>query len=58
MSALSIPREEDTLARLVEECWADLKDIPSLDVVRYVAAPLACRSFLTSQQNKYRRLSL
>jgi hypothetical protein len=52
MSALSIPREEDTLARLVEERWADLKEIPSLDVVRYVAAPsrMPLFSYFTAEQ--------
>ena len=39
MSALSIPRAGDKLAKLVEERWANLKDIPSLDVVRYATAP-------------------
>lgn len=39
MSALSIPRTTDKLARLVEERWGDLRDIPSLDVVRYATAP-------------------
>jgi len=39
MSALSIPRAIDKLARSIEERWADLKEIPSLDVVRYVTAP-------------------
>lgn len=39
MSALSIPRTTDKLTRLVEERWADLRDIPSLDVTRYAAAP-------------------
>lgn len=39
MSALSIPSSEDKLALLIEENWKDLKDIPSLDVVRYVTAP-------------------
>jgi hypothetical protein len=39
MSALSIPRTTDKLTRLVEERWTDLRDIPSLDVVRYATAP-------------------
>jgi hypothetical protein len=39
MSALSIPRTTDRLTRLVEERWADLRDIPSLDVTRYATAP-------------------
>lgn len=39
MSVLSIPKATDRVARVVEERWADLKDIPSLDVLRYVAAP-------------------
>lgn len=39
MSALSIPSSEDKLLLLIEENWKDLKDIPSLDVVRYVTAP-------------------
>jgi hypothetical protein len=39
MSALSIPSSEDKLTLLVEENWKDLKDILSLDVVRYVTAP-------------------
>jgi hypothetical protein len=38
MSALSIPRASDKLGRIVEEQWVDLKDIPSLDVLKYVAA--------------------
>ena len=38
MSALSIPRAADHLAILVEEHWKDLKDIPSLDVAKYVTA--------------------
>jgi hypothetical protein len=40
MSALTIPgASEDKLAGLVDEHWVDLKDIPSLDVARYVTAP-------------------
>jgi hypothetical protein len=40
MSALSIPdSNEDKLARLVEELWGSLKDVPSLEVARYVTAP-------------------
>jgi hypothetical protein len=39
MSALSIPRAGDNLTKLVEERWADLKEVPSLDVTRYVTAP-------------------
>ena len=39
MSALSIPRTTDKLTRLVAERWGDLRDVPSLDVTRYVTAP-------------------
>ena len=40
MSALSIPPEtSDTLALLIGENWNALKDIPSLEVARYVTAP-------------------
>ncbi len=40
MSALSIPTgSEDKLALRVEEQWSALKDIPSLEVARYVTAP-------------------
>ena len=40
MSALSIPPEtSDTLALLIGENWNALKDIPTLDVARYVTAP-------------------
>jgi hypothetical protein len=40
MSALTLPpASEDKLQRLVEENWSALKDLPSLDVARYVAAP-------------------
>jgi hypothetical protein len=40
MSALTLPpASEDKLRRLVEENWSALKDIPSLDVARYVTAP-------------------
>lgn len=39
MSALSIPRATDRLARIVEERWAELRDIDSLDVARYATKP-------------------
>jgi hypothetical protein len=40
MSALTVPSgSEDKLRLLVEEHWSALKDIPSLDVGRYVTAP-------------------
>lgn len=39
MSVISIPRQADGLAVLVEELWTKLKEIPSLEVVRYVTAP-------------------
>jgi hypothetical protein len=39
MSALSIPRAVDRLALLVDDLWAQLKDIPALDVAKYVTAP-------------------
>jgi hypothetical protein len=40
MSALSLPpRAQDKLALLVAENWAALKDIPSLEVAKYVTAP-------------------
>ncbi len=40
MSALSIPSaSQDKLALLIDEHWSALKDIPSLDVARYVTAP-------------------
>jgi hypothetical protein len=40
MSALSLPpRAQDKLALLVAEQWATLKDIPSLEVAKYVTAP-------------------
>jgi hypothetical protein len=40
MSALTVPSgSEDKLRLLVEEHWSALKDIPSLDVARYVTAP-------------------
>jgi MrfA Zn-binding domain len=40
MSALTLPAStEDKLGRLIDENWTDLKDIPSLEVVRYVTAP-------------------
>ena len=45
MSALSIPRAGDKLAKLVEERWIDLKDIPSIDVARYVTAPSRMPAF-------------
>jgi len=38
MSALSIPREEDKLAKLIEERWVDLKDIPSFEVAKFATA--------------------
>lgn len=39
MSALSIPRATDRLARIIEERWAELRDIDSLDVARYATKP-------------------
>ena len=40
MSALSLPpRASDKLGVLVAEHWLDLKDIPSLEVAKYVTAP-------------------
>jgi hypothetical protein len=40
MSALTLPPSPgDALARLIVENWATLKDIPSLEVTRYVTAP-------------------
>lgn len=40
MSALSLPpRSTDKLALLVSEHWLALKDIPSLEVAKYVTAP-------------------
>jgi hypothetical protein len=40
MSALSLPpRAQDKLALLVAEHWPTLKDIPSLEVARFVTAP-------------------
>ena len=40
MSALSLPpRAQDKLALLVAEHWIALKEIPSLEVAKYVTAP-------------------
>jgi hypothetical protein len=39
VSALSIPQGDDKLSALVAEHWADLREIPSLEVLKYVAAP-------------------
>jgi hypothetical protein len=40
MSALSLPTSaSDKISRIIEDHWADLKDIPSLDVARFVTAP-------------------
>lgn len=39
LSALSIPSAEGKLGLLVEENWKDLKEVPSLEVARYVTAP-------------------
>lgn len=39
MSALSIPHGTDRLAVLIESQWAQLKDVPSLEVARFVTAP-------------------
>ena len=53
MSALSIPpSSDDTLTLLIADHWKDLKDIPSLDVVRYVTAPSRMPAFAgyTSEQ--------
>jgi len=40
LSALSIPRATDRLGKLVDEQWADLSDLESLDEVRLVAKKL------------------
>ena len=40
MSALHIPRREDELARAIRENWPALKDIPSLEVSKYITAPV------------------
>ena len=53
MSALSLPPDSgDELASLVEEHWAALKDIPSLDVARYVTSPsrMAALADFTAEQ--------
>ena len=48
MSALSIPpRATDKLQLLIHEHWSALKDIPSLEVVKYVAAPSRMPEFAT-----------
>ena len=39
MSVLSIPRAADRLSRLVEERWADPKDISSLEIAQWATAP-------------------
>lgn len=39
MSVISIPRQADGLVVLIDELWVKLKDIPSLEVARYVTAP-------------------
>lgn len=39
LSALSIPQATNKLAQVVEEHWGELKDIPNLDVLKYVGAP-------------------
>jgi hypothetical protein len=40
MSALTLPPSAvDRLVRLIDENWAELKDIPSLEVATYVTAP-------------------
>jgi hypothetical protein len=40
MSALSLPpQSQDKLGSLVEEHWSALKDIPSLEVAKFVTAP-------------------
>ncbi len=46
MSALSIPRAADRLALLVDEHWAKLKDLPSLEVTAYVTAPSRLPAFV------------
>jgi len=39
MSVMAIPKTVDRLPLLVEEYWVDLKDVPSLEVLKFVAAP-------------------
>ena len=40
LSALSLPQtEDDKLAQLIDEHWSELKDVPSLEVARYITAP-------------------
>ncbi|MFZ2961384.1 MAG: DUF1998 domain-containing protein [Candidatus Ozemobacteraceae bacterium] len=39
MSALSLPRGIDPLTQLLESNWALFKDIPSLEVLKYIANP-------------------
>jgi len=45
LSALSIPSAVDKLAQLVGEYWSQLKDLPSLDVAKYVTAPSRMPAF-------------
>src|SRR5258707_6489066 len=46
MSALSVPSSSDRLDLLVEQNWVALKDIPSLDVAKYVLAPSRMPAFV------------
>ena len=39
LSVLALPRAEDKLGRLIEERWADLKDVTSLEVARFALDP-------------------
>jgi hypothetical protein len=46
MSALSLPdSSDDKLSRLVEENWTVLKDVPSLEVTKFVTAPSRMADF-------------
>jgi hypothetical protein len=46
MSALSIPSGSDKLDLLIEQHWNSLKDIPSLEVAKYVLAPSRMPAFV------------
>jgi hypothetical protein len=46
MSALSIPSGSDKLDLLIEQHWNALKDIPSLEVAKYVLAPSRMPAFV------------
>ena len=45
LSVLALPRAEDKLGRLIEERWADLKEVTSLEVARFALAPKREPSF-------------